>query len=93
MKEKKDTRKTKKDTEKWCDFHKSAWHNTAACRSKKSLVVKVKSYESDVGSDSESELERLRQIIDVELSATIATTKLHLGELDKLEEGECLLHS
>jgi hypothetical protein len=23
---KKDTRKTKKDTGKWCDFHKSPWH-------------------------------------------------------------------
>jgi hypothetical protein len=56
-------------------------------------VAEVKASESDVGSDSESELERGRQIIDVEPSATIATTKLQPGEPDEPEEGECLFHS
>jgi hypothetical protein len=63
---KKDNGKTKKDTGKWCEFHKIPWHNTVECRSKKSLVVEVKASESDVGSDSESELEKGRQIIDAE---------------------------
>jgi hypothetical protein len=53
----------------------------------------VKASESDVGSDSESEPEKGRWIIDVEPSATIATTKIHPGEPDEPEEGECLFHS
>jgi hypothetical protein len=50
----------KKDIEKWCNFHKSLWHNTIDYRSKKSLVVDVKAYESDVGFESESEPEKGR---------------------------------
>jgi hypothetical protein len=57
------------------------------------LVAEVKASESDAGSNSESELERGRRIIDVEPSATIATTKLQHGEPDEPEEGECLFHS
>jgi hypothetical protein len=53
----------------------------------------VKASESDAGSDSESEPERGRWIIDMEPSATVATTKLHPGEPDEPEEGECLFHS
>ena len=48
---------------------------------------------SDVDSDSKSELEMGRQIIDVEPSSTVSTTNIYPGELDKPEEGECLLHS
>ena len=93
MKANKDTGKTKKGIGKWCDFHKSPWHNTIDFHSKQSLVVEVKASESDAGSDSESELERGRQIIDAEPSATIATTKLHPGESDEPKEGERLFHS
>jgi hypothetical protein len=58
-----------------------------------SLVAEVKASESDVDSDSEPEPERGRWIIDVEPSATVATTKLQPGEPDEPEEGECLFHS
>jgi hypothetical protein len=56
-------------------------------------VAKVKSYGSDVGSNSDSETERGRHIIDAKPSATVSTTNLHPGELDEPEEGECLFHS
>jgi hypothetical protein len=57
------------------------------------LVAEVKAFESDAGFDFESEPERGRQIIDAEPSATVATTKIQLGEPDELEEGEHLFHS
>jgi len=53
----------------------------------------VKASESDVGSDSESELERGRQIIDAKPSATITTTMIQPNELEEPEEGERLFHS
>jgi hypothetical protein len=43
--EKKGHEKTKKDTRKWCDFHKIPWHNTDECRSKQSLVAEIKDKE------------------------------------------------
>jgi hypothetical protein len=90
---KKDTGNIKKDNGKWCDFHKSPWHKTVDCRSKQSLVAKVKASESDADSDSESEPERGRWIINVEPSSTVATTKLQPGEPDETEEGEHFFHS
>ena len=57
------------------------------------LVAEVKAFESDVDSDSKKEPERGRRIIDVEPSATVATTKLQPGEPDKPEEGKHLFHS
>jgi hypothetical protein len=56
-------------------------------------VAEVKASESDADSDFEIEPERGRRIIDVEPSATIATTKLQPGELGDPEEGEHLFHS
>jgi hypothetical protein len=56
-------------------------------------VTEVKPSNSDADYDSELEPERGRQIIDVEPSAIVATTKLYLGEPDEPEEGECLFHS
>jgi hypothetical protein len=73
---------------KWCEFHKIPWKNIVECCSKKSSLAEVKSYESDVGSDSESEPEKGTQIIDAKPSATVATTKVYPGEPDEPEEGE-----
>ena len=56
-------------------------------------MVEVKSSESDVGSNSKSEPKKGRQVIDVEPSAIISTTKIHLGEPNEPEEGERLFHS
>ena len=56
-------------------------------------MAEVKASESYADFDSESEPERGRQIINGEPSATVATTKLDLGELDEPEEGEHLFHS
>jgi hypothetical protein len=53
----------------------------------------MKAYESDPGSDSKSEPERGRRIIETEPSASIATTKIQAGGPDEPEEGECLFHS
>jgi hypothetical protein len=56
-------------------------------------MAEVEASESDADYDSEPKLERGRWIIDVESSATVATTKPQPGEPDKPEEGERLFHS
>jgi hypothetical protein len=78
---------------KWCEYHKIPWHNTKECRSKKSLMVELKASESKEDSNSESNLESGKRIIDVEPYATIDTTKVQPSELEEPEDGECLFHS
>jgi hypothetical protein len=90
---KKGNEKSKKDTRKWCKYHKIPWHNTKECHSKQSLVAKLKDSESEVDSNSESNPERGKQIIDVEPNATVATTKVHPSEPEEPKEGERLFHS
>jgi hypothetical protein len=53
----------------------------------------MKSSESDVDSDFDSELNKGKQIIDAEPSVTIATTKVQPEEPEEPEEGEHLFHS
>jgi hypothetical protein len=52
--ENKGNKKTKKDTRKWCYFHKIPWHNNDECLSKKSLVVYIKDKELNLDSQSNS---------------------------------------
>jgi hypothetical protein len=78
---------------KWCEYHKIPWHNTEECRSKQSLVVELKSSESEVDSDFESNPESEKRIIDVEPSADVATTKVQPSKPEELEEGQRLFHS
>jgi hypothetical protein len=57
------TGKTKKDTEKWCDFHKIPWHNTNECHSKQSLLAEIKDKELNPNSESDFENTGKGQII------------------------------
>eukprot|EP00253_Pinus_taeda_P005257 PITA_05257 len=95
--EKNNTTKLKKDTGKWCEFHKSPTHNTSECRTKQSLVVELKASESDTCSDPEPEPDKGngkgKQIIDADPSATVATPKIQKNEPEETEEGERLFHS
>jgi hypothetical protein len=94
---KKNTTKPKKDTGKWCEFHKSSTHITSECRTKQSLVAKLKASESDACSESESEPDkgndRGKQIIDAEPNATISITNIQKEEPKYPEEAEHLFHS
>ena len=57
------------------------------------MVAELKSCKLEEDFDSESNLEGGKQIIDVEPSATVATTKFHPRKPEEPEEGECLFHS
>jgi hypothetical protein len=85
--------KTKKDTGKWCNFHKIPWHNTDECCSKQSLVVELKETELSPNLDSDSDNNKRRQIIDAEPTATVATATIQPEEPEDPEEGEHLFHS
>jgi hypothetical protein len=91
--EKKGHGKTKKDTGKWCEFHKSPWHNTDECRSKQSLVAEIKDKEPNLDSESDSENNGKRQIIDADPTAIVATAAIQPEEPTDPEEGERLFHS
>jgi hypothetical protein len=52
----------------------------------------MKASKLDLDSESESELEKGKQIIDIEPSATVATTKIQPEDPKESEEGECLFH-
>jgi hypothetical protein len=59
--EKKGHGKTKKDTEKWWDFHKIPWNNTEECHSKQSLVAEIKDKDPNLDSKFDSENTGKRQ--------------------------------
>jgi hypothetical protein len=78
---------------KWCGFHKIPWHNTDECRSKQSLVVKVKDKEPKLDSESDPKNIENIQIINADSTATVATTTIQPEEPIDPEEGERLFDS
>jgi hypothetical protein len=91
--EKKGHGKTKKDTGKWCDFHKIPWHNTDECHSKQSLVFEIKDKEPNPHSESNSENTGEGRIIGTDPTAIVATATIQPEEPTDLEEGEHIFHS
>ena len=74
-------------------FHKSLWHNTDEYCTKQSLVAELKSSELELDSDSDSKMDKGKQIIDAEPIATVATTQIQPEDPEEPEEVECLFHS
>jgi hypothetical protein len=75
-----------------CDFHKSPWHNTDECRSKQSLVAKIKDKEMNPDSEFDYENTGKGQIIEADPTAIVMTATIQLEEQTDPEEGECLFH-
>jgi hypothetical protein len=91
--EKKGHGKTKKDIGKWCDFYKIPLHNTDECHSKQSLVANIKDKDPNPDSESDSENNGKRQIINADPTAIIVTATIQPEEPTDPEEGERLFHS
>jgi hypothetical protein len=56
-------------------------------------VVELKASKSKADSNSESNTEGWKHIIDSQPSATVTTTKFQRSEPEEPEEGECIFHS
>ena len=82
---------------KWCEFHNSPAHSTNECWDKQSLVTELKTPKLDAFYDLESGPEKGndkgKQIIDVDPSAIVSTTKIQREDPEDLEEGKRLFHS
>ena len=91
--EKKGHVKTKKNTRKWCNFHKIPWKNTDECCSKQSLVAEIKDKESNPDSESDSENNGKGQIIDADPTIIVAIAAIQPEEPIHPKEGESLFHS
>ena len=97
LEEKNNMTKSKKDTGKWCEFHKGPTYNTIECRTRQFLMAELKASKSYACSDSESELkkgnEKGKYIFDADPNTIVSTTKIQKEEPEKLEEEQRLFHS
>lgn len=55
-------------------------------------MAKIKASKLDLDFDSDLELDKGRNIINLEPSATVATTQIYPDDPEELEEGEDLFH-